>query len=241
LADALLGGGLFGHERGAFTGAVAAKQGLLVSASGGTVFLDEIAEMSAATQAKLLRVVEYGECTPVGGLRPVKLDVRFISATHRPLDTLIGSGEFRADLYFRLSGMTITVPPLRERTEEIVPLARHFAGSAVLSPGAERVLRAHPWPGNVRELKQTIERARVIADGPRLEAEHLDLSARPSAAPAQAGDLRTTLDDHDRKLVIDALARANGNQTKAAQLLGVSRRALIARLDKYGLPRPRKS
>jgi DNA-binding NtrC family response regulator len=240
-ADALLESELFGHERGAFTGAVADKQGLLASASGGTVFLDEIGEMSAATQAKLLRVVEHGECTPVGGLRPVKLDVRFIAATHRPLDALIANGQFRADLYFRLSGMTITVPPLRDRANEIVPLARHFAGPSVtLSPGAEEALRTHRWPGNVRELKQVIERARVVAGGPRIDAEHVDLGAGAPPRASLDGDLRSTLDDHDRKLVVDALARANGNQTKAAELLGISRRALIARLDKYGLPRPRK-
>lgn len=182
LPEALLEGELFGYERGAFTGAVQAKAGLLESASGGTVLLDEIGEMPLATQAKLLTVIETREVLRLGSLKPRPLDVRFVAATNRDIPRMIEAGNFRADLFFRLNGVTLAVPPLRRRRAEIVPLAtmfvelaatRHGRNAPVLSPEAANQLVEMPWPGNVRQLRNTIERAVVMCTGPVLRPEHL--------------------------------------------------------------------
>ena len=166
--ESLLEAELFGHERGAFTGATQAKAGLLETASGGTLFLDEVGELPLTTQAKLLRVLESGEVTRVGAVRPRNVDVRFVAATHRDLRLLVANGQFREDLFFRLDGIAIRIPPLRERIAEIVPLAERFiveAGAAAgdaapsLGPDAAARLRAHSWPGNVRELRNVIMRS----------------------------------------------------------------------------------
>jgi transcriptional regulator with GAF, ATPase, and Fis domain len=255
--DALLESELFGYERGAFTGAVQAKQGLLEAADGGTVFLDEIGEMPQHLQAKLLTVLETREVTRLGGLKPRAIDVRFIAATNRDLPQRIASGAFREDLYFRLNGIPITLPALRERASELPVLAKRFLDQAcakssraplTISQDAMASLAHHTWPGNLRELRNTMERAAVLATGDVVLPEHLFVetirpSVRPDvstpAASAPPGSLRNQVDAFERQRVIEALEKCNGNQTEAAKLLGTSRRALINRIEAYGLPRPR--
>ena len=245
-SESLLESELFGHERGAFTGAAEAKPGLLETAGGGTVFLDEVAEMPLAFQAKLLRVLEERAVRRVGGVASRPLDARFVAATNRDLQADVASGRFRRDLFFRIAGATITVPPLRERKEEIAPLARLFAEQASaqvgraapsLTEAALARLESDPWPGNVRELRNVIERAVLVCSGARIEETDLPPKGGPApAAPAAAS--------HDPggepQKIADALQRCAGNQSKAAKLLGISRRTLINRLDQYGLARPQK-
>ena len=236
----LLEGELFGYEKGAFTGALHAKPGLIESADGGTLFLDEVGEMPATTQAALLRVLETREVLRLGALRPVAADVRILSATNRDLQGLIAEGKFRRDLYYRLAGVTVNVVPLRTRRERIIPLAKTFleesarnAGIAVptLSPAAVTSLHRHTWPGNVRELRNVVERAMALAEGGRIEPHHLLLDDAALGAHAE---------EDERQRVVRALEEAQGNQTRAAEILGISRRTLINRVAEYGLPRPRK-
>ena len=240
LSGSLLESELFGHEKGAFTGAATAKPGLFESADGGTVFLDEVGELPLETQAKLLRVLENGDVIRLGSVKPKKVDVRYIAATNRDLVALSQAGMFRSDLYFRLNGVAVTLPPLRRRTLEIVPLAERFAGEAAekISDAARLALTKYGWPGNVRELKSVIERACVLASrAPTIEVEHL-LLPEPTAMSAGVKKKADPLLDKER--VLEALQRAHGNQTEAAKLLGVSRRTLINKLEKYNLSRPRK-
>ena len=239
LSESLLETELFGHEKGAFTGATDTKAGLLESAPGGTVFLDEIGELPPAAQAKLLRVLENGELLRVGGLRPRRIDVRLVAATNADLDAAIAAGKFRRDLYYRINGCVVVLPPLRERTSEILPLARHFAaalGCAQFTGAAERALCAHPWPGNVRELKTVVERAVLLsARRGAIDAPDLMLSPRripPTVPPGVA--------PHEREQLLEALQRAHGNQKEAAKLLGLSRQTLSKKLDTHGIGRPRK-
>jgi len=248
LAPSLFESELFGHERGAFTGAAQAKPGLLETAPGGTIFLDEIGELPPDAQAKLLRVIETRELLRVGGVRPRKIDVRFVCATNRDLEADAASGHFRRDLYFRLNGMTLTIPPLRERPADIPVLARGFLARArfepplkkplpELSEAAMTILRAHGWPGNVRELKMWIERALVLCEGPVLLPEHF-----PQPMPLVVSVPATTQEapEDERARILAALAACGGNQSRAARQLGISRKVLIARLDRYGTARPRK-
>jgi two-component system, NtrC family, response regulator AtoC len=254
LSETLLESELFGHEKGAFTGADRANPGLLQSATGGTVFLDEIGDMPLSLQAKLLRVIEAKEVLPVGAVTPRPIDVRFVAATHQDLLAASTRGTFRQDLYFRLNGVTLIVPPLRERLAELEPLALAFIARASsdagrrapkLSRDAVEVLSRHAWPGNVRELRNVIERAVLFCEGPTIEAEHIAFT-QPSAAAAPAvttgvpSDLRRDIKDRERAAIVAALEQTRGNQTEAARILGISRRALVARLDEFNLPRPRK-
>ncbi len=275
LPDALLESELFGYERGAFTGAVQAKPGLLEVADGGTLFLDEIAELPLVMQAKLLRVLESREVTRVGGLKSRAIDVRFICATNRDLVSLVRSGAFRQDLYFRLNGISLVIPPLRQRRSEIAPLAQSFIVQACRDAGrhqvpitseAMRQLEGHDWPGNVRELRNVIERAVTLCTGAAIDIHHLpppELSFGVSAlestqratvpAPLDgsfAGVESAPLGLHDaarraaqsieRRRIAEAMDRCGGNQTRAAQLLRISRRTLVARLTEYGFARPLK-
>jgi transcriptional regulator with PAS, ATPase and Fis domain len=254
MPEQLLESELFGHEKGAFTGAVAAKPGLLEQADGGTVFLDEIGELSLATQAKLLRVLEQREILRVGGLKPRAINVRFVAATHRDLEAAIAAERFREDLYFRIAGVTLQIPPLRERPDEILPLAERFAQRAAaalsrptpaISPAARELLRGYRWPGNVRELRNVIDRATLLCDG-TIEVGQLpdDRMSRPAvAAPAEAsglGEVRVQADALERQAIESALARTGGNQTEAARQLGISRRTLTNKLNQHGFDRPRK-
>src|ERR1044071_6292845 len=231
LPEALLESELFGYDRGAFTGAVGAKPGLLETAEGGTVFLDEIGDLPPPLQAKLLRVIEAHEVTRLGATRARQLDVRFIAATNRDLPREIAAGRFRQDLYYRLAAMTVTVPPLRDRPSEIEPLARLFADSAsrrfclpvpLLSDAAVAVLKNHSWPGNVRELRNAIDRAVLLCAGPVVEPAHLSLveTGHAPSGPATPAPLPTS----ERARIERALAANGWNQSRAAQALGIPRR-----------------
>jgi two-component system response regulator AtoC len=263
LPEHLLESELFGFERGAFTGAQQAKPGLLEEADGGTVLLDEVAEMPMATQAKLLRVIERREITRLGSLKPKSIDVRFVAATHRDLDDAVSAGKFREDLLFRLHGITIHVPPLRERSAEVPILARGFLAEAcakakrtvpALTDAALALLSAYRWPGNVRELRNVIDRALLLSSGDSIDAEHIDFaragapgargtegtpSQAPPAGPAPSGAADAG-DDGERARILGVLAECAGNQTRAARKLGITRRMLVYRLDALGVPRPRK-
>jgi len=334
LPEQLLEGELFGYERGAFTGATSAKPGLIEAADGGTLFLDEVGELPLATQAKLLRVVESREVLRLGSLRPKSIDVRFVAATHRDLEEMVAYGGFRQDLYYRLNGVSLVIPPLRERVDEIPRLANEFVArfcresrrpTLPMSDAAMAVLKTHSWPGNVRELRNVIERAVVFCKTVAIAPEHLglvDRSSRPpsnypapsghdqfgqaafaatayaptpaapmpqgghrpsapplSAAPGQrspqqppsahhpppsahppsqppyhhvsqppgastvafGSSLAAEVDALERERILAVLAQCGGNQTQAAEMLGISRRTLLRRLDEYAVPRPRKT
>jgi two-component system response regulator AtoC len=253
-SETLLESELFGHERGAFTGADRSKPGLLETADHGTVFLDEIGELPLGLQPKLLRVVEAGEVLRVGALRPKRIDVRFISATNRDLEGEIAAGRFRRDLYFRLAGHTETILPLRDRPEDILELASGFLADAAraadvstpeLSPRARSLLVGYSWPGNVRELRNLMQRAFLLAEGQDIDVDHLGadkLTARvvvPALVPDKSS-LEAALLAHEKQRIVDELARCGGNQTHAAKALGMSRGTLLSRLDAFGLARPRK-
>jgi len=302
-SENLLESELFGHERGAFTGAVQAKPGLLEAAQGGTVLLDEIGELPLALQAKLLRVVEHRQVTRLGGLAPRSIDVRFLAATNRDLEAEVARGAFRSDLYFRLNGVALVLPPLRERAGEIVQLALAFVEQFArqsnrprvprISQAALGVLERYTWPGNVRELRNVIERALMLCPSDVIDLEHLPLEKlgrtlplaraleppplvvhpahritptmpslpsappRPSSLPSPGAYSLSSLDGPhavqssspraltpeelvERDRIARVLEACVGNQTHAAQELGLTRRALITRIERYCLPRPRK-
>jgi two-component system response regulator AtoC len=256
-AENLLESELFGYEAGAFSGARGAKPGLFETANGGTVLLDEIGEMPLAIQAKLLRVIETHEVIPLGGTRVRKLDVRFLSATNRDLREGIRQGRFREDLYFRLSGVTLEVPPLRTRRVEIAPLARQFALEAslalgrksgpTLSPDAQQFLEEQPWPGNVRELRNCVERAVLLSTSGTLTASDIDPDFGGSTARSTQRSMEvvescrgSASESAEREQIQEALALCAGNQTRAAALLGMARRTLVKKLAVMGLPRPRR-
>ena len=260
LSESLLESELFGHDKGAFTGAVTARAGLLEAAGGGSVFLDEVGELPLSIQAKLLRAVEAREILRLGSTRPVQIDVRFIAATNRDLPQEVSAGRFRHDLYFRLDGVSLKIPPLRERSGKIASLALGFleeAGKRTgrpvrASPALIAALEAHSWPGNVRELKAVIERAVLLASGGELSPRHLAFSPQAETprsqplpvvdAPADdAIDLAflTPEQRDDRERVIAALEACVGNQTRAAKQLGISRTTLVNKLGLYRIPRPR--
>ena len=261
LSEGVLESELFGHEKGAFTGAHAAKEGLFELAHGGTLFLDEVGDMPMATQVKLLRALETRTVTRVGGRSARAVDVRFVAATNRDVEADAGKdGPFRRDLFFRLNGITLRVPPLRERHEDIEDLAKHFVAlngralgrtvPATLTEEALQLLKEYPWPGNIRELRNVIERAVLIAEGERIQAADLSIQGhRKVAASSLEGAANDTderarliheLSEVERRRIVDALTRCAGNQTMAAELLGISRRTLVTRLHAYDLPRPRR-
>jgi transcriptional regulator with PAS, ATPase and Fis domain len=243
LPDALIESELFGHERGAFTGAERRRTGYFEAANGGTLLLDEIGEMPVNVQAKLLRVIERRAVVRVGGTEEVAIDVRIICATNRDLRREVDAGRFRQDLYYRISTFTMEVPPLRQRPTEIVLLAElfatHFAKDLGLPPphlGANVIeaLGSHAWPGNVRELRNAMEHAVVMANGGELLAEHLPPSTVPSPG-AETPGLRGRVEEMERAALKSALAAEGGNRTRAAKRLGVSRRALLYKILKYRL------
>jgi len=255
---------LFGYERGAFTDAKVAKPGLLEMAEGGTVFLDEIGEMSPSIQAMLLRAIDTKQIMRVGGVRPKAIDVRFVAATNRDLVEEIREKRFRSDLYYRLNQISLEIPPLRERRSEIRPLAEAFlaelaggaAGAPRLSDEAVQLLESHAWDGNIRELRNVINRALVLCDGDTIEPEHLPLetlqrAASPARMPAAddaaaeilppPSELSLTPEQRsERERIVAALQAEGGNQSRAARRLGMSRSTLGTRLDELGIPRPQK-
>jgi len=245
LPETLLESELFGHERGAFTGAATLKRGLFEVARGGTCFLDEIGDVAPAVQARLLRVLQEHEIKRVGGTEPLKTDVRVLAATHTPLDTLVKARSFREDLYYRLSVVTITLPPLRERRDDIALLADFFlrkvareAGKRVerIAPEALALLTAYPWPGNVRELEHAIERAVILTQNPTLLPADLppELQAPPGGRPAPAAPV-LPLREVERRHLLFALERAQGNRKRAAEWLGITRRTLYRMAARYGI------
>jgi len=264
LSQSLAESELFGHEKNAFTDALKAKVGLIESANGGTIFLDEIGDMPLPIQAKLLRVIEAQEVMPVGAVRARPIDVRFIAATNRDLESAALKGDFRRDLMFRLNGITLAVPPLRDRTEEIPTLAETFIAEwcaetgrdAQPRVGAEAMehLLEYDWPGNIRELRNVIERAMVLCDGTEILPEHLpvekmkpfpDTFVTPNTvAPLVDPGALPPLDDPrkqaERQRIIDALNACAFNQTRAADLLRMPRRTFVSKLDHFGIPRPQK-
>ncbi len=288
LPEGLLEGELFGYERGAFTGADKAKDGLFEAARGGTIFLDEVGEIPLSTQVKLLRVLEERKVLRLGARTPTAVDARIIAATNRDLEHEVTAGRFRQDLFFRLNVFPLEIPPLRERTEEIEPLARTFIEQACrrshrravppLTPEALERLRSYSWPGNIRELRNVIHRAVLLAPGDVISESHLPLErmgrtiathtrerteppplphldnaasaalrgrglpTRPPPIPnsAAAANLKDSVEQMERDRIVAALEECAGNQTRTAALLGITRRVLLNRLDRYGIPRPRK-
>jgi transcriptional regulator with PAS, ATPase and Fis domain len=235
LPEHLLESELFGFDRGAFTGAQQSKPGQIELAAGGVLFLDEVTEMTPAAQAKFLRVLQEREFLRLGGTRPVRVNIRVIAATNRHLDDAVAQGGFRADLYYRLNVFDIHIPPLRERRDDIPPLAAGFfhefaSTEARLTPAAMEALCRHEWPGNVRELRNVIERALILCQGGGIEPEHLCLQVRPDGPPPNTIDLETL----EKRAIERAMRDTEGNKVRAAKQLGISRMQLYGRLRKFG-------
>lgn len=254
IPEGLIESELFGHVRGAFTGAMGDRSGLFKAAQGGTLFFDEVGELPLSAQVKLLRALQERRIRPVGGVRDIEIDVRLVAATNRNLALEVREGRFREDLFYRLNVIQICVPPLRERQEDIVPLARNFVeqnarelGIAVpvLSEAVVTQLCRYGWPGNVRELQNAMERAVTLCEGGRIEIDTLPATVRGEAVrfedklrldlPAEGLDLESHLEGLERHLLLEALARTGGNRTHAAKLLGLSFRSMRYRMAKLGL------
>jgi len=242
LPETLLEAELFGHEKGAFTGATQRKGGHLAAADGGTLFLDEIGEITPATQVKLLRFLQDRTFVAVGATQARAVDVRVVSATNRDLDEAVRSGAFREDFFYRLNVFAIRLPPLRDRREDICPIAERFLAARglpaeKLSAEARAALLAHDWPGNVRELENALERALILAGEGEFRAEHLSVGTAARGRPRDAAELvgeGFSLDAFERELLLAALARAGGNKTVAATYLGITRRRLYSLLASSG-------
>jgi DNA-binding NtrC family response regulator len=248
LPETLLESELFGHVKGSFTGAVRDKRGLFVVADGGTFFLDEVGETSLAIQVKLLRVLQEREVVPVGGTAPTNVDVRVIAATNADLERQVQEGKFRADLYYRLNVIPITIPPLRERRDDIPLLVEHFlqkltSGAKTVADGAMEILTSYEWPGNVRELENIIERAVILADGDEITAESLNVSIFPErmrkrARTAGSGDLGVagiTLEELERRYLLQTLEETGWKKKQAAEILGINPSTLYRKLQRYGM------
>jgi DNA-binding NtrC family response regulator len=250
LPDTILESELFGHERGAFTDARQQKRGLLESADGGTVFLDEIGEMAPQLQAKLLRFLEEKTFKRVGGVADVRVDVRVVAATNRNLEDDVKKGRFREDLYYRLNVLPIVLPPLRARAEDVPALISYFVDSynrefkkrvRGVTDDAMRKLKAYGWPGNIRELRNAVERAMLLVEGDQLTADQFPVLAKASVALTETVELPVggvDLEQLERSLLVQALARSGWNQTKAASLLGLNRDQIRYRIEKFKLERP---
>jgi two-component system response regulator HydG len=248
LPEGLLESELFGHVRGAFTGADRNKRGLFEEASGGTLFLDEISETTPGLQVKLLRALQEGEIRRVGDNHPFKVSGRLLAATNKDLGKLVAEGKFREDLYYRLKVFPIELPALRERPEDIMPLAEHFlrkakkklGGKAVkFSPEAAEALRRYRWPGNVRELEHVIERVLIMASGTSVSLEDLPPELLPGGTSRRSGR-KDSLDDAEKRHILQALDDCGGNQVEAAERLGVARNTLWRKLKAYGIPAKKK-
>jgi two-component system, NtrC family, nitrogen regulation response regulator NtrX len=257
IPEELIESELFGHVRGAFTGAVADRRGKFEAADGGTIFLDEIGDMSLKTQAKVLRVLQEQTLEAVGGTTRIKVDARVLAATNKDLQAEIRAGQFREDLYFRLNVIPIFVPPLRDRQEDIPLLADHFMAEfareygrrvKLFDPAARAVLQQYPWPGNVRELRNVIERLMIMVPGDRIAASDLGFLEpsglpRPQAAPEPAGErltLHEARDRFERDLILRTLAEQQGNMSRTADALGVERSNLYRKMKAFGIAPSRR-
>lgn len=247
IPDNLLESELFGHEKGAFTGALRQVKGKIELAHRGTLFLDEIGDMPLVLQSKMLRFLQERVVERLGGREAIPIDTRLVCATHHDLEALAAKGQFREDLYYRIAEIVLTVPPLRERGDDAVLLARHFAGRYAQQQGKRRLpmapealsaLRRHPWPGNVRELENRVKRAVTLSDGPSITAGDLDLVGDQDAAagaPHRTSSLREARERMERQLLLDALAEADGNLTAVSKILGVSRPTVYSLLRQYAI------
>ncbi len=249
LPEGLVESELFGHKKGAFTGAVANKQGLFQAANGGTLFLDEINSLPISIQTKLLRFLESGECLAVGETKPSIMDVRIIAATNADLNKQIVAGEFRQDLYFRLNVVPLDLPSLKQRTEDIETLIKHFIAQCSakhsidppkFNKQALKALRSYHWPGNIRELRNLCERLSILLAGQTIDPENLphefnSCISAPTDSAFILPEQGLQLDDLEADLIYQALARTNGNRSKSARLLGISRDTLLYRIQKHGL------
>lgn len=249
LPEGLVESELFGHKKGAFTGAVSNKQGLFHAADGGTLFLDEINSLPISIQTKLLRFLESGECLAVGEVRPYKVNTRIIAATNADLNKQIAAGEFRQDLYFRLNVVPVELPALKQRTEDIEALVKHFlsqfsAEHSIKAPKFSKrsfkALRDYNWPGNIRELRNLCERLSILLAGQTIEPENLphefnSCIAAPDNSTFTLPETGLCLDNLEADMIHQALARTRGNRSKSARLLGISRDTLLYRIQKHGL------
>jgi len=248
IPEELIESELFGHEKGSFTGATEKQIGKFELAHKGTIFLDEVGDMSLKTQAKVLRVLQEGEVERIGSQRTIQVDVRVIAATNKDLEAQIEKGEFREDLYFRLSVIPIRVPPLRERTEDIPVLVQHFVqefGAAnnfrpkTISPAAMEALKRHPWRGNVRELRNTVERLMIMVEGETIEPDDLsDVLRKPAGAtgaPEAAGSLRDFKESAERQFLVQKLRESRWNISATANAIGTPRSNLYKKLEQYGI------
>ena len=249
LPESLIESELFGHKKGAFTGAIANTQGLLAAADGGTLFLDEVNSLPLTIQAKLLRFLESGECLSVGDVTPYKVDVRIIAATNTDILQQIDAGEFRRDLYYRLNVVPLELPPLSQRTEDIELLIRHFLKMfsetyAIVPPkfskASLKILKAYPWQGNIRELRNLCERLSILLSGRTIEPDNLPLEFTRLQAASKTTEFTlpetgVQLDALEADLIHQALSRTQGNRSKSARLLGLSRDTLIYRMQKHGV------
>jgi transcriptional regulator with PAS, ATPase and Fis domain len=253
IPETLMESELFGHEKGAFTDARASKAGILEIASNGTIFLDEIGEMPLTLQAKLLRVLEEQTFRRLGGVRDIQVDVRVVAATNQKLTEAIEEGKFRLDLYYRLNVIQVLLPALRERREDIIPLAEHFVrlyntkfkrNIQGISHSAAAMLLAHDWPGNVRELRNVIERAMVLEEAEWIQGSSLRIESSGNAPAAEEpllsrgapeAPFQVSLEEAEKNLVMKALEKAGGNQTRAAVLLGITRDTLRYKMKKFSL------
>ncbi|HXX57682.1 MAG TPA: sigma-54 dependent transcriptional regulator [Thermodesulfovibrionales bacterium] len=247
LSESLIESELFGHEKGAFTSAYQTKYGIVEVADKGTLFLDEIAEMPLGLQAKLLRFLDSGEFRRVGGNKTLKVDVRVIAATNKDMNGIMRAGAFREDLYYRLNVITIAIPPLRERREDIAELAKYFMKKysrklfkpiANIKEEALLMLHKYDWPGNVRELENVLERAVILCDNREIGKEDL---AIPAAAAAEERSLHPSLEEMEKEYILRVVRETNGNQSKASQVLGIDRKTLYLKLKRYGIDIPFKN
>jgi len=251
LPESLIESELFGHKKGAFTGAISNKEGIFQAANGGTLFLDEVNSLPLAIQAKLLRFLESGECLSVGDTAPYKVDVRIISATNADLQKQIELGNFREDLYFRLNVIPLEIPTLKERVDDIEHLIKHFQDHFSsthdrlpprFSKQAMKILQNHQWPGNVRELRNLCERTSILLSGQAIDAENfphdffaIKTSINPDDSNFSLPEIGVDLDKLEADLIHQALERTNGNRAKSARLLGLSRDTLLYRIQKHGI------
>ncbi len=247
LPEGLLESELFGHVRGAFTGAERNKRGLFEEAGGGTLFLDEISETTPSLQVKLLRALQEGEIRRVGDNHPIKVSVRLVAATNRDLEKLSREGKFREDLYYRLKVFPVNLPPLRERVEDVLPLSEHFLMKAAkkigrsparLSPQAAAALKAYPWPGNVRELEHAMERIMILSSGPEIAVADLPPEMQPAHTPVTAAP--RTLEELEKEHILQVLRECGNNQAHAAKRLGIARNTLWRKLKEHGLSSAKK-